>query len=806
MAAASKQSPVVSVRVLSLQGNIHKLGSNVDFLLVLSGEIKFQLGEEIIYLNQNDVMMVQAEEHPIYTASGNNLVLEVSIKKEFIQKNATAGSRFICCSAKDSERDYSELRRILSQIALAYFEQGKTSDLRQTELSFSLLYYLSRYHMEEGKPAQVKSDDLQSRQDTIISYLEQHYSEQITLSDLSELTHLNVSYLSRYFRKATGTTLNECLQNIRLDNSIRGLMETDSSITSIAYENGFPSPAAFAKAFYRRFGKTPSDYRKTTEHVRITPPPDIEANQVDYKTIENELKEFAHSKGEESAGAIRYPSMVDYVIEDAKLSSPLKPVWNELINLGYCENLLISNFQMQLKMAKEEIGFRYGRIEGLLNDEITPPLQNGEYNFSEFDKCIDILLNLKIRPFIDTAIRGENMFLVGFTSVVVHRQADIERSKKNIADKLSALVRHAVNNYGIEEVENWIFDIGISDDAYLHITETPLEFAHRFEKMAGIIKSYLPNAKVGAFTYNIGMRKGVLEGVLTELNRLEMVPDFISVCAFPYEAAEIMDKKRRFVTPDPERISKEIRKIKDIMAGLKNLPESLYLVAMGVSMQTEDYINDTCFQSAFLTKNTIDLIGLVDAIGYWKLSDSSDEYTDSSRILFGSAGIISKNGLKKPGFTALKRMSWLDKNLIKKEPGFLATTNGVNSYHMILYNYSHFSDIYCVSGAQGITCESAYSFFAEQETRDVSVEMKGLERGRYKIITTTLNREHGSLLDEWMRFGILDNLQPRDINYLEDIVHPQRLAHFEECEEGVINIHAQLLPHEVKFIEILREL
>ena len=73
-------------------------------------------------------------------------------------------------------------------------------------------------------------------------------------------------------------------------------------------------------------------------------------------------------------------------------------------------------------------------------------------------------------------------------------------------------------------------------------------------------------------------------------------------------------------------------------------------------------------------KNTLDLIGLVDVIGYWQLSDVDSEYIDTSRILFGGTGVISKDGLKKPGFSALKRLSHINTLMIGKEGNMLVTT------------------------------------------------------------------------------------------------------------------------------------
>ena len=96
--------------------------------------------------------------------------------------------------------------------------------------------------------------------------------------------------------------------------------------------------------------------------------------------------------------------------------------------------------------------------------------------------------------------------------------------------------------------------------------------------------------------------------------------------------------------------------------------------------------------------------------------------------------------------------------------------------------------------------------FKDAATRDISITLNGLLPGRYKLVITTLNRENGSLFDEWLHYGILDNLQPQDIQYLQDIVHPQRVVRHHLLEDGVLHLNVQMLPHEVKFLLLLREL
>ena len=801
-----KRTPIASVKILSINGNLRKLNNDIYFIMVLSGEIKVLHGTDITYLNCYDLMMISSEDYPVCKASGNNLVLFIAMKKDFFQMNMTSSNGYLVCnSSTDYKRDYSELRRIFSQMALAYFSHDDLGLLHQIELSYALIYYLMSHHYEEMNLSVSKNSNI-NREDFILSYLEQHYTEPITLTDLSDMTHLNISYLSRYFKQKTGDSLYNCLQQIRLRHAANDLLETDNSITGIAYENGFSSPAAFAKAFLKSYSVTPSDYRKINGNTDAHDYPAEQADCIDYHAIEETLNTIAQSSRDRNYNIIRYPAQVTYTINYNPKGSPIKPIWKELINLGYCEHILASTFQEHLATVQNEIGFKYARIEGLLNNEISSILEDGGYNFSKLDRFINILLKFKLKPFIDLTIRSEKVYIVGQSTAVSYKYTDIESSRNSIINKTEAMIRHLINNYGVEEVEGWIFDIGANTDRNLYFQESPKNFVIRFQAMYDAIKEFLPNAVVGGVTYNTAMCRNTLRRIFDEMSTAGFSPDFISLSAFPYIPPRKTDEVRRYAAPDSEHIVKCITDIKKLLSRYRNITQKIYVVAMGASIQTKDYINDSCFQSSFIAKNTIELIGLVDMIGYWKLSDFSDDCIDSTRILFGSAGILSKDGLKKPGFITLKRFGFLSNRLIKKEKGMLCTTNGLNVISIVLYNYSHFNELYCISGAQSIAMDSVYTAFSDEETKDININISGLTGKRYKVVASVLNREHGSLLDEWMRFGITDGLQMWDINYFRDIVHPQRFAQYEDCTDGTINIHVQMLAHEVRFYTLFLEL
>lgn len=88
-------------------------------------------------------------------------------------------------------------------------------------------------------------------------YIEQHYGEKITLSDLAQLTYLSKNYLRQRFAEAFGVSPQEYLTHIRVAKAIELLREQSLSQKEIAYVCGFSSQSHMISTIRKLYGKTP---------------------------------------------------------------------------------------------------------------------------------------------------------------------------------------------------------------------------------------------------------------------------------------------------------------------------------------------------------------------------------------------------------------------------------------------------------------------------------------------------------------------------------------------------------------------
>lgn len=96
----------------------------------------------------------------------------------------------------------------------------------------------------------------------ILKYIENHYMNKITIADAAAEVQLSQSHFMKYFKNTMGTSFIDYLNDYRLTMASRLLLSSDSSILVISEEVGYDNLSYFNRSFKKRYGMTPSAYRK----------------------------------------------------------------------------------------------------------------------------------------------------------------------------------------------------------------------------------------------------------------------------------------------------------------------------------------------------------------------------------------------------------------------------------------------------------------------------------------------------------------------------------------------------------------
>ena len=125
------------------------------------------------------------------------------------------------------------------------------------------LAHCKDYRLLSNAQIQSVDNDAQLEQiNTILGRITRHLSEPLSAAALAAELGMTESRFSRFFRRATGNTFTDFVNQVRINRACQFLMESDRQITSIAYEVGFNNIANFNRRFLDIKGMTPREFRK----------------------------------------------------------------------------------------------------------------------------------------------------------------------------------------------------------------------------------------------------------------------------------------------------------------------------------------------------------------------------------------------------------------------------------------------------------------------------------------------------------------------------------------------------------------
>lgn len=143
--------------------------------------------------------------------------------------------------------DLLGLRRIISLLEIL---EIMSSDSQQKRLSSSS--YLN---------IQISSEDIQ-RMEKLYQFIFQNFSRQIKIEEAADFIYLSPNSFCRYFKTRTNKSFSSFLNEVRIGNTCKLLIENKTSISQIAYESGFNHFSHFNRQFRKIKKMTPSEYRQ----------------------------------------------------------------------------------------------------------------------------------------------------------------------------------------------------------------------------------------------------------------------------------------------------------------------------------------------------------------------------------------------------------------------------------------------------------------------------------------------------------------------------------------------------------------
>ena len=235
---------------------------------ILEGKGIFQIDNDTWHLHEKEGFLIEPETQTFYQADQNNpwtycwFGFEGTLAPLLVRELGLGNGRLtFCCDQKE------ELQDVFSTI----FEHQKVSELNDLVLE-SQLY---RFFAILMKSLRVKDCMHRGNNDYIraaIQFIRNQYYTPVKVSDIAACVGINRSYLYTLFIQETGMSPNAYLSSFRLTRAAEMLNITGDSIEQIASSCGYQDAVVFSKAFKKKYGISPRQFRKNeAEKLKNSP-------------------------------------------------------------------------------------------------------------------------------------------------------------------------------------------------------------------------------------------------------------------------------------------------------------------------------------------------------------------------------------------------------------------------------------------------------------------------------------------------------------------------------------------------------
>lgn len=800
---------------------------SLEILFLLDGEVILNKGSIEYKLKKEDVVVINPNEVHTIKSLKDNMVLALQIDKQILKESfPNKDIRFECNSASyDYEtKEFKKLdilRKLLSRLFYVYDKRNNGFEIFVKGVIFEILFLLLNDFQIEVKTT-TNTSKYMDRLTNITLYIKEHFKEDISLNDVAESQYVTPQYFSSFFKKNMGISFLSYLSMLRLQNAVYEMEKSSNSITDIAINSGFKNIQSFIKVFKENYNETPLNYKKVLEKKKkniIKEDIYDEKGYLDFSYTNRlgVIYKYVNYNVNATSNIITKSSvLVDYgEFNLSKTIKNIKHTWRDSTSIGKLKEVLYTEVRDALKLAKRDIGFRYVKFHGLLEDELGVYRINEEgeeiYNFSFIDKAIETLLELGLKPFAEIGFMPRDLALNPeyshfYKKSILSKPKSIESWNKLINN----LFMHLIDRFSLEEVKSWRFEFWNEPDLNFRYWRYDIsEFFDFYKETYNTVKKVNSEIKIGGgAVIALCEENNFLKEFLKYTIKENCIPDIVTFHVYPMDVHEIdygtNGKKTKFTvfSENTDYLSFAIDRIKSVLDELGLGKKPLHITEFNSSCSHTDLVNDTCYKGSYLARNITKNLDKVQSFTYWLLTDYHEENAMSEIQFHGGLGLITNKSIKKAGYNVMTMIAELGDKLIEVGEGYCITKER-ESIKIIIYNYNHYDKSYCLGDISNISYNDRYNVFEKNSTITVNMTLNNIDKAKYIVTTKLVGREYGSSYD-FVNTNFQEPILKSDVDYINSMSKPLINKKVVDIE-GSYKIEEVLKSNEVKLIIIERK-
>lgn len=369
------------------------------------------------------------------------------------------------------------------------------------------------------------------------------------------------------------------------------------------------------------------------------------------------------------------------------------------MGLGNCHAYLLHRADMlrHIKLAHDELGIRYLRCHGVLDDDMLTYQRMGdcrmfgsvpgknkisEINFRQVGDIYDNLLDCGVKPFVELSFMPSALASGKKLGLAYDPNITMPKSLAAWSDYIRLFIRFLLDRYGAEEVESWYFEVWNEPDLGCFFAGTQKDYFKLYEATARAVKSVDERLRVGgpstsackwipAFLTFCETNKVPCDFVSTHHYPGDAFGNFINLANVKHMFSSAMSAVKNhtdlsdamtdmfFLPEDARRWNKGTLASMDKEAKAQCGNKPLFITEWNSMAVFGSPVHDEKYSAAFAVKSCLDLDGSLGGYMFWCCSDLFEEQFMLPKPFVGSFGIVSNDGIPKPNFWGFKMLSQL---------------------------------------------------------------------------------------------------------------------------------------------------
>jgi xylan 1,4-beta-xylosidase len=490
------------------------------------------------------------------------------------------------------------------------------------------------------------------------------------------------------------------------------------------------------------------------------------------------------------------------VADIGSTSGPVDRFFDLSVGSDYPGTLIRDDSQAQLKLAVDELGFRYIRFHAIFHDVLeTVRVENGKtvYDWTKIDQLYDDLLARHVKPFVELGFTPEAL-ATSQNSIFYWHGNTSHPKPAGWRDLVDSFVRHIEQRYGRDEVRTWYFEVwnepnlsgfweGADQKAYFAL----------YDLTAKTVKAVDPALRVGG---PATAGAAWIPEFLAHVKASGAPIDFVSTHTYGVQGG-FLDEQGESDTkldPSPDAIIGDVRRVREQIAASAFPGLPLYFTEWSTSYTPRDPVHDSYISAPYILTKLKASEGLVQGMSYWTYSDLFEESGPPTASFQGGFGLLNREGIRKPAFFAYKYLHRLQGDMVAaSDPEAMLSTQDGN-LTAVIWDFEQ--------PEQKVSDRPFYTrVVPAHEAAPVELKITHLLAGAaYRLVVHRTGYHANDACTAYLELGSPKDLMPSQVAHLNDVTRdlPETDRVMRSGPDGTIEVTVPMNSNDVVLVTLKR--